>query len=119
MRILLVEDNIEVGQFAAGMLEEMGHAVTRVCDAQAALATLETSAAQFDLVFTDVVMPGTSGLDMARQIRERWPGLGVILTSGYSHVLADSGAHDFLLLSKPYTLDGLLRALGEVGGKLS
>ncbi|PVM82950.1 hybrid sensor histidine kinase/response regulator [Caulobacter endophyticus] len=110
MRILLVEDNIEVGQFATGMLEEMGHAVTRVCDAQSALSALEAATGAFDLVFTDVVMPGTSGVDMAREVRERWPSLGIILTSGYSHVLAD-GAHGFPLLSKPYTLDSLLRAL--------
>ncbi|PVM83408.1 hybrid sensor histidine kinase/response regulator [Caulobacter endophyticus] len=113
LRILLVEDNLEVGQFAATMLEEMGHAVTRVGDAQNALAALEKPSARFELVFTDVVMPGMSGVELAGQVRERWPDVRVILTSGYSHVLAEEGAHGFPLLKKPYTLDSLMQVLAE------
>ena len=43
--------------------------------------------------------------------RERWPGLTVVLTSGYSHVLAEEGSHGFQLLKKPYSINGLLQAL--------
>jgi len=113
LRILLVEDNLEVGQFAASMLEEMGHAVTRVGDGQSAMAALEKPAARFELVFTDVVMPGLGGVELANQVRDRWPDVRVILTSGYSHVLAEEGAHGFPLLKKPYSLESLMRVLSE------
>lgn len=113
LRVLLVEDNLEVGEFAATMLQEMGHRVTRVYDAQSALKTLEAGSSDYDLVFTDVVMPGASGVDLAHRIKDRWPSLRVVLTSGYSHILAEEGAHGFPLLRKPYTLEGLLRILQD------
>jgi CheY-like chemotaxis protein len=92
-------------------LKELGQAVTWVGDGQAALERLEHGADAFDLVFSDVVMPGISGVQLAKQIRERWPGLKVVLTSGYSHVLAEEGSHGFQLLKKPYSIDGLLHIL--------
>ena len=110
-RILLVEDNEGVGGFAAGLLKELGQTVTWVGDGQSALDLLDRGADAFDLVFSDVVMPGISGIELGRQIRRRWPGLQVVLTSGYSHVLAEEGSHGFLLLKKPYSIDGLLKAL--------
>ncbi|WP_372785752.1 PAS domain S-box protein [Phenylobacterium sp.] len=111
--ILLVEDNQGVGHFAAGLLRELGQTVTWVGDGQAALELLEHRAAEFDLVFSDVVMPGISGIELGQSIRARWPDLEVILTSGYSHVIAEEGTHGFLLLKKPYSIDGLLNALGQ------
>jgi DNA-binding NtrC family response regulator len=62
----------------------------------------------FGLVFSDVVMPCMNGIDLAREVRRRWPDLPVVLTSGYSHVLAEEGTHGFDLLQKLYTVDGLL-----------
>jgi PAS domain S-box-containing protein len=111
LRILLVEDNEVVGQFARGLLEEIGQIVTWAQNGEMALGLLETSADKFDLVFTDVVMPGINGLDLARTIADRWPGLQVVLTSGYSHVLAEEGDHGFGFLRKPYSLEGLLALL--------
>jgi PAS domain S-box-containing protein len=110
-RVLLVEDNEAVGAFARGLLEELGQIVTWVANAEAALAMLETSADKFDLVFTDVVMPGISGIELALAVRTRWPRLPVVLTSGYSHVLAEQGSHGFELLKKPYSLEGLIALL--------
>jgi PAS domain S-box-containing protein len=111
--VLLVEDNQGVGSFAAELLRELGQTVTWVGDAQAALDVLHARQQDFDLVFTDVVMPGMSGIELGRQVRELWPHLEVILTSGYSHVLAEEGTHGFQLLSKPYSIDGLLSALRQ------
>jgi PAS domain S-box-containing protein len=111
--ILLVEDNEGVGSFAAGLLKELGQTVTWAGDGHAALEILETRAAEFDLVFSDVVMPGISGLEMAEVIRQRWPDLEVILTSGYSHILAEEGSHGFTLLKKPYSVHSLLGALRQ------
>ncbi len=110
-RILIVEDNEGVGTFAAGLLKELGQEVTWVGDGQAALDLLLRGSEAFDLVFTDVVMPGISGVELARQIRARWPTLEIVLTSGYSHILADEGSYRFPLLKKPYSIDGLMLAL--------
>jgi len=106
-RILLVEDNEQVGEFASTLLKELGQEVRWARDAASALGMIEADPGLFDLVFTDVVMPGANGVELAKEIRRRWPDLPVVLTSGYSHVLAEEGSHGFELLKKPYSLDGL------------
>ncbi|THD61553.1 MAG: PAS domain-containing sensor histidine kinase [Phenylobacterium sp.] len=116
-RILLVEDNEGVGNFAADLLKELGQEITWVGDAQAAIAALETGADRFDVVFSDVVMPGMSGIELGQLITARWPHLEVILTSGYSHVIVEEGTHGFPLLKKPYSVDGLLSALRQAPRK--
>ena len=110
-RILVVEDNPDVGSFAAQLLAELGHETTLTSNADEALRRLDAQAEDFDLVFTDVVMPGMSGIDLGQEIRRRWPGLRVVLTSGYSHVLAQQGRHGFELLQKPYSVDSLTAIL--------
>jgi DNA-binding NtrC family response regulator len=64
-----------------------------------------------------VVMPGINGIDLAQEVRRRWPNLPVVLTSGYSHVIAEEGSHGFELLQKPYTVDGLLGVLRSKQGE--
>jgi len=100
-----------VGEFAARLLEELGYATTWAASAQAALELVDGGPERFDVVFTDVVMPGMSGVELAQAIRRRNPLLPVVLTSGYSHVLAEKGTHGFELLQKPYSADALSRAL--------
>lgn len=106
-RVLLVEDNEAVGQFARGLLEELGQTVTWVSNGEAALELLERAHDEFDLVFSDVIMPGIDGLELARAIRSHWPALPVVLTTGYSHALVAEQDHGFALLRKPYSLGGL------------
>jgi PAS domain S-box-containing protein len=115
-RVLLVEDNEGVGKFAAGLLKELGQTVTWVGDGQAALKALASDPDAFDLVFSDVVMPGISGLELAQMIQQRWPKLQVVLTSGYSHVIVEQGAGGFPLVRKPYSIDGLLTILASKPG---
>jgi PAS domain S-box-containing protein len=112
-QILLVEDNEGVGKFAAGLLKELGQIVTWAGDGQAALKLLNNNRDAFDLVFSDVVMPGISGIELAQKIQQRWPDLQVVLTSGYSHVIAEQGSQGFPLVRKPYSIDGLLAILGS------
>jgi PAS domain S-box-containing protein len=112
-RVLLVEDNEGVGKFAAGLLKELGQAVTWVGDGQAALKQLNNDPGGFDLVFTDVVMPGINGLELAQMIQQQRPDLQIVLTSGYSHVIAEQGAQGFPLVRKPYSIDGLLAILAS------
>ena len=68
-------------------------------------------------MFSDVVMPGMNGVDLAREIRRRHPKLPVVLTSGYSHVLAQEGHHGFELLKKPYAVEDLSRVLRKAAGR--
>ncbi|MFF9549830.1 PAS domain S-box protein [Methylobacterium fujisawaense] len=112
--VLVVEDNVEVGAFATQALGELGYQAVWVKDARAALAEIEASGQRFEVVFSDVVMPGMNGVDLAREIRRRWPYLPVVLTSGYSHILAFEGTDGFPLLGKPYSVADLSRALRKV-----
>ena len=109
--VLVVEDNADVGHFAQQTLAELGYRTTFAPDGEAALAALENGADGFDVVFSDVVMPGMNGIDLAQTIRARHPHLPVILTSGYSHVLAREGSAGFELLRKPYSMEELSRVL--------
>ncbi len=111
-RVLVVEDNEEVGAFAVQALTELGYRCVLAVDAAQALGLLREDRGRFDVVFSDVVMPGMDGLEMGQEIRRLHPDLPVILTSGYSHVLARNGQHGFELLHKPYSveqLSGVLR----------
>jgi len=111
-RVLVVEDNLEVGRFAVQILEDFGYRTTLATNAEDALDKLAHEGADFDAVFSDVVMPGMGGIELAKHLRHHLPGLPVLLTSGYSHVLARDGAHGFKLLHKPYSADQLQRVLG-------
>jgi two-component system, NtrC family, sensor kinase len=104
-----------VGAFAADALTELGYAITLVGNAMDALAELTRDAESFDVVFSDVVMPGMTGIDLAKEVRRLHFDLPVVLTSGYSHVLAQHGSYGFELLQKPYSIEQLTRILHRVG----
>jgi CheY-like chemotaxis protein len=112
--VLVVEDNVEVGAFATQTLEELGYVSVWAADAEQALNELTRDPNRFDVVFTDVVMPGMNGIDLAHEIRRRYHDLPVVLASGYSHVLAQDGTHGFELLQKPYSVEQLSRILRKV-----
>jgi CheY-like chemotaxis protein len=110
-RILVVEDNVGVGQFATQILEDLGYRPTWAANAEEALDRLGADGDGFDMVFSDVVMPGMGGVDLAKALQRRLPHLPVVLASGYSHVLAQEGTHGFDLLHKPYSAEQLGRIL--------
>jgi len=110
-RVLLVEDNDDVGAFSTELLEDLGYTVRRVAEAAAALGILSEDEFAVDLVFSDVIMPGMNGVELARIIRDRYPGLPVVLTSGYSNVLAENAHYGFELIQKPYSVESLSRIL--------
>ena len=113
-RVLVVEDNADVGSFAVQSLTDLGYVPLLASNGEQALAELELNADRFDVVFSDVVMPGMNGIDLARTVQERFRHLPVLLASGYSHVLAQNGTNGFELLQKPYSVDQLARLLGKV-----
>jgi nitrogen-specific signal transduction histidine kinase len=109
--VLVVEDDDEVGRFSTELLEDLGYRVKRVADAASALALLATDEFSADLIFSDVIMPGMNGVELANIVRQRYPGLPVILTSGYSEVLAENAHVGFELIQKPYSVESLSRVL--------
>lgn len=111
--ILIVEDNLEVGRFATQILQDLGYQTTWATNAEQALALAGTDALAFDGVFSDVMMPGMTGVAMAKVLRQRRADLPVVLTSGYSEELADSGYEGFEFLPKPYSADQVARALAK------
>ncbi|MCJ2135341.1 PAS domain-containing protein [Methylobacterium sp. J-026] len=111
--ILVVEDNLGVGRFCTQILEDLGHAPVWAKSAEEALAELDSTPNRFDVVFSDVVMPGMGGFALARHLQVTRPDLPVVLTSGYSHVLAMDDAHGFALVRKPYSAEQLAQVLYE------
>ncbi|WP_419826308.1 PAS domain-containing protein [Sphingomonas sp.] len=112
--VLIVEDNVEVGRFCTQLLEEFGYRTVWVTSAEEALARLGDDGAGIDIVFSDVVMPGMGGIELAKVLHRRFPELPVILASGYSHVLAREGADGLELLQKPYSADELTGTISTV-----
>jgi CheY-like chemotaxis protein len=100
LRILLVEDNSHVREFAHHLLDELGYRVLSAASAEEALEILEKE--KVDLLFSDVVMPGRSGLELARLARQRDPCLPVLLASGYSEEIVGSAGAEFEIVRKPY-----------------
>jgi two-component system NtrC family sensor kinase len=115
LSVLIVEDNRDVGTFTTDALSELGYATVLKHSAEEALDELQRSAGRYDVVFSDVVMPGMTGIELAQEIRKLYPDLPVVLTSGYSHVLAQNGTFGFELLQKPYSIEQLSRVLAKSG----
>ena len=109
--ILVVEDNEEVGVFAESLLSEMGHKVTRASSAEDALEL--SRAHEFDLVFSDVVMPGMGGLKLAQALALERPALPVVLATGYSEEISEAGSGGRTVILKPYRLATLSEAISN------
>lgn len=116
-RVLVVEDNPDVGGFTAQILRDHGYQISWAVCAEDALAQIATAAIPFDAVFSDVMMPGMGGLALARELRHSQPRLPVILTSGYSEAIAEEGHQGFPFLAKPYSAEQVCQMLGEVLGE--
>jgi CheY-like chemotaxis protein len=108
-RVLIVEDDDPVASMVGEILKSHGYDWVRAATAREALGTLEKDA--FDLVFSDIVMPGgMSGVDLARELRQRQPELPVLLTTGFSGK-ARFEPGEFEILYKPWRPDELLHAI--------
>ena len=107
--ILVVEDNEEVGAFAETLLSELGHKVTLATSGEEALELSREQ--QFDVVLSDVVMPGMGGLKLAEVLAAEQPDLPVVLATGYSQEIAETGSGGRPVILKPYRLATLSEAL--------
>jgi two-component system, NtrC family, sensor kinase len=111
--VLLVEDNRDVAEATVAMLESIGCTVKHAIAAEPALEML-AAGEKFDLVLSDIVMPGgVDGVELARQLRTRYPSLAVLLTTGYSTAAQKAAGEKFPILLKPYQIEALQRAIGE------
>jgi CheY-like chemotaxis protein len=110
LSVLIVEDDELVREATVGSVMDLGHSVLEAADAGAALRMLE-SGTTVDVLFTDIRLPGISGEELAREARQRQPGLKVIFTSGGT---APDDAPEIggsaVWLGKPYKWDDLKRA---------
>ncbi len=114
-RILVVEDNEEVRRAVVDMLEGWGYRVVAVENPDLAASLLEKEAV-FDLLFTDVVMPGAiSAAQLTEIARQRQPGIGVLLTSGYARdLLPRQDGPEFPMIVKPYRSEELAARIRAV-----
>jgi len=111
-RVMIVEDDLMVAELAAGMLADVGFEPTVVHSAKQALDQL-AAGDRPKLIFTDIVMPGgISGIELAEKVRDRFPELPILLTTGYSEQVG--GSHGFPVLQKPYELQSLVGALQKI-----
>lgn len=111
-RILFVDDEEPLVIMGKGALERLGYRTTALASPIEALAVFRSRPMEFDLVITDLNMPGLSGTELARQLRAVRPDIQLVLTTGYSsgiteEVITELGFCE--LLPKPYDL----RTLGE------
>jgi CheY-like chemotaxis protein len=98
--ILVVDDDPLIASSAVNMLEDLGHTVLEANSAREALAILEKGQ-PVDLLMTDQAMPGMTGTELAEIVREKRPGLPVLLVTGYAE-LPENAAFSLPRLAKPY-----------------
>lgn len=110
-RLLLVDDDLDLLEITSELLAAYGFDVVQATSAKAALEILQQGAA-IEILLSDVVMPGMSGLQLAYKARELNPRLKIILVSGYPNPAIESGhgyLSDFEFLEKPYRVEDILR----------
>ena len=109
LRILVVEDNLDSQYLVCEMLKAFGHEADGVSDGEGALDML--AATRYDVLFSDVSLPGMSGVELARQAVAGAPGLRVIFASGYGDALLKHLEFPYQSLQKPYEIEELQAAL--------
>ena len=120
LNILIVDDNDDLRLVLVEFLRQIGHRPVAVSTAEKALASLESQT--FDVLLTDVRLPGMSGIALAQDVVRRWPRLGIVISSGYGDALSldyfpaeIKGA--ISLVPKPCDLATLPQALAEAASR--
>ncbi len=111
--ILLVEDEPLVRELSRDMLERQGYRVVLASDAKEA-EKISASAAGFDLLITDAVMPSISGMELARRLRAAHPAMKVLFISGYMDELDEKTSEGAAYLRKPFSADSLGRKIRQI-----
>ena len=115
--VVVAEDETLVRELAADALRDEGWVVIEAGHASAALAICKARTVGIDVLFTDVRMPGAmDGVELARCVHERWPGISIVIASGNLVVPAHDLPEGTRLLSKPYDLRHVVDLIRELRG---
>jgi DNA-binding response OmpR family regulator len=117
-KILVVDDSPQISKALSDLLSASGYAVRTAPSAERALQILES--AKFDLIITDLKMTGMTGIDLARQVLQKWPKLPVVILTGFGDM--DSVIHALRLgvadyLKKPFSIDEVMSVVEREIGK--
>ena len=116
-RILLAEDDESMREFLAKALHRAGHEIVPVSDGSEGLDALGEEAGRYDLLLTDIVMPGVDGIELARRAAEIDPGLKIMFITGFAAVALNAGQaapKQAKVLSKPFHLRDLVDEVARV-----
>ncbi|MBS1867984.1 MAG: response regulator [Acidobacteria bacterium] len=114
---MLAEDEQDVREVAREFLESAGYTVILAANGEEALARAAEHAGAIDLLVTDMVMPGMTGLELVRRLRRARSDFGVIYMSGYSEQAAAEAARvdeTAVVLTKPFSRAAILRSVREM-----
>ncbi|GLK71385.1 response regulator [Ancylobacter dichloromethanicus] len=115
--VLVVEDEALIRFDIADYLADSGFEVHEAAGADQALAILEANPA-IRLLFTDIDMPGSmDGLKLSAAVRDRWPPVHIIVTSGHRYVDRSELPDGSMFVAKPYTLSDILRSMRTLIGR--
>jgi CheY-like chemotaxis protein len=115
--ILVVEDDLLLRLMAVEVVQEAGFEALAAATADEALSILEAHADDVRLVFTDIQMPGSmDGLRLAHAVRDRWPPVELIVTSGHCQIEANDLPDRGRFIAKPYDVHALSRVFLELAG---
>jgi DNA-binding NtrC family response regulator len=115
-KALLVDDNLDLLEVAATLFQRYGFDVLTAANGAEAMEILRRTP-DIDVLFTDVVMPGMSGIQLGHEARKIMPDIKVILVSGYATVAGNAGygsIHDFDFLKKPYRFSDVIKLLEKL-----
>jgi CheY-like chemotaxis protein len=110
--VLVVDDDADSRDAAIGLIEALGCSTLAASSCDEAVAVLDAGA-HVDLVFSDVVMPKSTGVTLARLVRERNPSLPVVLATGYAEAVEAATECGAIPLIKPYSMERLAAVLGD------
>jgi CheY-like chemotaxis protein len=114
IRVLVVEDEVFVRMDAVEILRAAGFDILEAANADEAIQILETHS-DIRLIFTDIDMPGSmNGLKLAAAVRDRWPPVRIIATSGHFKLQAGDLPADARFISKPYKPAQIISAVREL-----
>ncbi len=116
--VLLVEEEDLVRASAADLLDDAGFRVVEAADADEALRVLEADADAIQILLTDVHMPGSmDGLGLTAQVDERWPHIGLVVTSGLARYSSRDIPDHGQFVPKPWKMDIMIGAIAAAGGR--
>jgi CheY-like chemotaxis protein len=111
--VLIVEDEPIVRFYESELAEGAGFLTLTAANAEEALRELEKSL-DIAILLTDVAMPGMDGIELASMVRERWPGIRIVIASGHVDSAPGDGREDLVYVHKPFTPGQLIEALQSV-----